>query len=124
MRFGGFGKHFNCFGEISPCAKLCFEVKNTKARIMFSIRLKHDLRKVDHEKREVDGIGNSLWFDSHKIVQSPMLFGVTEVELNLKAQTVKIHNLLSSKVKISGEKHNMSTFAGWEMSFDNHCNIE
>jgi hypothetical protein len=37
-----------------------FEVEDTEIRLRVSVRLKQDVRKVDHEKSEVGGIGHTL----------------------------------------------------------------
>jgi hypothetical protein len=37
---------------------------------------------INHEQGQVGGIGHSSFFDVHEIFQTPVLFGVAEVELN------------------------------------------
>ena len=124
MRFGDFGKQFNCFGKIAPRTELGFEIKYTQVRVMDAIRFKQNVRAIDHEKREVDGIGNGMGGDRPKIAQAPMLLGIPEIELNLEAETVIVDDLFSRQRQVSREENDMGVFASQSMGFDDNDNIE
>ena len=53
-----------------------------------------------------------------------MLFGIAEVEFDLKAETVVINDLLRREVEVGAEKDHMSAFACFEVGFDDHDDIE
>ena len=82
---GGIGKGFNGFAEVASSSKMGLEVKNAEIGFALAVRLEQHRGKVDHEESEIDGVGDSLLRDIHKILQSPILFGIAEVELNLEA---------------------------------------
>lgn len=53
-----------------------------------------------------------------------ILFGIAEVELNLKAQAVEIDDLLSRKAQIGAEQQDMSAFGGVQVGFNNDDQVE
>ena len=43
---------------------------------------------VDHEQGQVSGVGHSGWGGVHEVVETPILLGVPEVELDLEPQAI------------------------------------
>jgi hypothetical protein len=48
---------------------------------------------VDHEQRYVRRIGHRRLLHVHKILQPPILLGITEVKLDLKAKAVILDSI-------------------------------
>ena len=103
---------------------MCLEVEGAEIGLMVLVRLKQEMREVDHEKSEVGGIGHALLGQVHEIFQAPMLFGIAEVELNLKAQAIVAHHFLGTQIAIRAEQHDVSALAGFEMGFDDDHDVE
>jgi hypothetical protein len=53
-------------------------------------RSHQDLGQVDHQHRQVGTVVDRRWLDHHEVFQAPVLFGVSEVELDLEAQAIVI----------------------------------
>jgi len=49
--------------------------------------------KLTMNNARFGSIGDSGFFDIHKIFQTPVLFGVAEIELDLEAQAVEFDDL-------------------------------
>ena len=78
-----------------------FQIQNTKLRIVFSKTPQQDGTEVHHEERQIGGIGDSLFFDIHKIIQTPILLGVAEIELDLKTQGVVIIEFFIGQLQVA-----------------------
>jgi hypothetical protein len=68
------------------------QVQNAKLGIVYSKALQEDETEVHHEERQVGGIGHCGLFDIHKIIQAPILLGVTEVGLGIAATLACSHH--------------------------------
>ena len=62
---------------------------------------------MDHEKREMDGIGNGCSLDVHKVFHSPELFDIAEVELDLEAQVIIVQQALPGQSQIAAKEDDM-----------------
>ena len=100
------------------------EVKNAEIRFALAVRLEQHREEVDHEESEIDGVGDSLLRDIHEILQSPILFGIAEVELNLEAQAVIIDQLPRRQAQVGAEQQDMRPFAVLTVRFDQHHQVE
>ena len=80
-----------------------FQIQNAEFRIVFSIAPQKDGTEIYHEERQISGVGNSLFFDIHKIIQAPILLGVTEIEFDLEAQGVVIKEFFIGQLQIRTE---------------------
>ena len=49
------------------------------------------VRNIDHKQRQVHRVGDAGWCDIHKVFKAPVLFGITEVELQLEPQAIIVH---------------------------------
>ena len=84
-----------------------FQIQDTELWIVLSIMLEKDSTEVHHEEGQVGGIGDRFFFDVHKIIQAPVLLGVTEIELDLKAQGVVVIQFLVRQFQIGAEQNHM-----------------
>ncbi len=72
-------------GCVKAAAEFSFEIIDTEARQVWTPQPNQQSREVGHEERKVGRVMNGTLFDIHKIFESPKLFGIAKVELNLKA---------------------------------------
>jgi len=70
------------------------------------------LRNVDHEQRQVEGIGERYFLDIHKIFQAPKLLGVAEIELDLETQAVVINDLVVGQLEITAKQIHVGKCTG------------
>ena len=68
-----------------------FKSRMPNCRMVFSERFQEEMGDGDHEQREVRRIVHRRWLHVHKILQPPILLGITEVKLDLEAKTVIIN---------------------------------
>ena len=73
-----------------------FQIIDAEGRTGWSQVTDQDLRNVDHKHRQVSGIVNRGLVDIHKIFQSPELFGIAEIELNLEAEAIIVNQFVIS----------------------------
>ena len=69
-------------------AEVGFEVVDTEGRVSWSEVTGEHLCQVDHEHRQIGGIVNRELLDIHEIFQTPELFSVTEIELDLETEAI------------------------------------
>src|SRR5689334_5037505 len=84
------------------------QVRHPGLRIKLSQGSEQVGRKVDHKEGEADSIGHRSLFDGHEILQTEVLLGVSEGELDLEAQAIVLHDLLGSKGQVAGKEDHMS----------------
>ena len=65
------------------------------------------VRHIDHEQRQVGRIGDASGGDVHEVFQTPVLFGVTEVELDLEAQAVVVPQRVVGELQVTAEQDDM-----------------
>ena len=58
---------------------------------------------IDHEHRKVDDIVYGCLFDVHKVPEPPILFCVSEVELDLKSEGIKVNDFLGTSGQVIAE---------------------
>ncbi len=92
------------FGHVTAGSIVKFEVKDTELRLLLAIGRQQRRRQVDHEEGQVDGIGHRGRGHIHEVFQTPRLFGITEIELNLKAQTVIVADVVGGQAQIGAKK--------------------
>jgi hypothetical protein len=68
-----------------------FQVQHAKFRIGFAKWPQEHGAEVHHEESQIGRIGDRPFFDIHKVIQSPVLFGIPEIELDLEPQAVVVH---------------------------------
>lgn len=91
---------------------------------MYAERLCQGSTEIDHEEREIGSIGDSVFFHIHEIFETPELFGVSEIELDLEAQAVELDDLVISLFQIRGEQNDMRLGGCLEISFDDKHHIQ
>ena len=82
------------------------------------------MRKINHEERKVDCIGDGSLFDGHEVLHAPELFSVAEVELDLEAQAIVVNQGIVCEFEITAEKHRMCADATLQIGFDQDHDIE
>jgi len=65
------------------------------------------LWKIEQEECQVGSIGHGCLFDVHKIFQTPILFGVLEIEFDLEAQAVELDEFVLVQLQICAEKNDV-----------------
>ena len=86
-------KQFECFAHVLVPPEVGFQVEDAKLWMVFSERCQEEMGDVVHEQRYVRRIGHRRLLHVHKILQPPILLGITEVTLDLKAKAVIINEL-------------------------------
>ncbi len=64
---------------------MAFQVKDAEVGLALAVRMEQHGGEIDHQEGEVGGVGDGLLGHVHEVLQSPVLFGIAEVEFNLKA---------------------------------------
>jgi len=82
---GGSGQGFNGFKQLTPRSKMAFQIKDAEVGFALAVRMEQHGGEIDHQEGEVDGVGDGLLGHVHEVLQSPVLFGIVEGKLNLKA---------------------------------------
>ena len=59
------------------------------------------------EQGQVRRIGDSAWHGVHEVFQAPMLFGVTEVELDLETEAVVVNQRVVGQLQVAAEQDDM-----------------
>jgi hypothetical protein len=67
------------------------QIQGTEIGIVMLVIAHEHLRYIDHKQREVNGIGHGSLGDIHEIFQTPELFGVPEIGLDLESQAVIVN---------------------------------
>jgi hypothetical protein len=101
-----------------------FQIQHTELRVTLSILPEKDGTEIHHEERQVGGIGHRFLFDIHEVTQTPILLGVTEVELDLKAQGVVIIKFLVRQFQVGAEQNHMGLLLCRKVGFQNHHDID
>lgn len=117
-------KHFYCLLEVFCSPEVGFQVQYAAFRKGLTKIAQQHLGKVEHEQRQVEGIGQRDFFDVHEIFQAPILFGIPEIELDLKAQTVKVDDLGIGKFQVTGEQVDIGQGTRIEIGFGDDDYVE
>ena len=67
---------------------------------------------------------NWCLFGVHKVFEAPKLFGIAEVEFNLKAQAIIEDKFVIVEVQVATEEDDMGAFLGGEFGLHNDNDIE
>ena len=118
IRIGWFGKQFNGCVDISTTTEERFQIQNTSVGMWPAKIGKLAMRKINHEERKVDCIGDGSLFDGHEVLHAPELFSVAEVELDLEAQAIVVNQGIVCEFEITAEKHRMCADATLQIGFD------
>ncbi len=100
------------------------QVQDAKLGIDLSAAPQEDVTEVDHEERQIGGIGHGDFFDVHKIIQAPILLGVAEVELDLETERIEIHNSFIGQFQIGTEQNHVRLGLGRKIGFQEDHHIE
>jgi hypothetical protein len=60
----------------------------------------------------------------HEVLQPPILFGVAEIELQLKAQAVIVNQFVSNQRQITAKQNDMRHCLRFQIGFDDDHTIE
>jgi|SRR5882724_1140369 len=82
------------------------------------------VRHIDHEQRQVGRIGDASGGDVPEVFQTPVLFGVTEVELDLEASAVVVPQRVVGELQVTAEQDDMCL--GWrvQIRLDDDDNVQ
>ena len=97
------GKGFKYFVHVTVGAEVVFEIDDAEVRVLLAMGGEQNGGQVDHEEGQVDGVGDRHIRDIHKVFETPILLGITEIELNLEAQTVVIGDLGGGQAHIGAK---------------------
>ena len=100
-----------------------FEVIDTEGRPPRPHRAHQGLGDIDHEHREIGAIINRSFLDAHEVIETPRLFRISKIELQLEAQPIVVDHLRISQTDVAAEEHHMRRFLGVQMRFHEHNNI-
>src|SRR5438128_12585656 len=79
---------------------------------------------IDHEHRQISTIIDWPCVDIHEVFESPVLFRVSKIELQLEAQPIIVDQEIISQCQVTTEKHHMSGLVGLQICFDDDDNIK
>ena len=104
--------------------ELHYVIPLAEGRVFWSEIEQKPLGEVDHEEREANRISDRGRLDIHEILKTPELFGVPEIELDLKAQVIEVNQFVIRQRQIAAKKHDMGPFLGCEICLDNDDHIQ
>src|SRR5437764_12625161 len=78
---------------------------------------------IDHEHRQISTIIDWPGVDIHEVLESPVLFRVSKIELQLEAQSIIVDQVLIPQRQVTTEEHHMSGLMGVQICFDDDDNI-
>src|SRR5215510_9237718 len=67
---------------------------------------------IDHEQGQIRRIRNSRGGDIHEVFQTPVLFGISKVKLDLEPQTVIVHEGSIRQGQVTAEQYAMGAGLG------------
>jgi hypothetical protein len=105
-------------------AEVRFQVEDAKLRMVFLERFQEEMGDVDHEPREVRCMGHRRWLHVHKILQPPILLGIPEVTLELKATAVIINELFIASIDVTTTQHHVGTCRRLQIGLDHDHHIQ
>ena len=86
--------------------------------------MQQDLGQIYHEQRQVDCVGHGGFFDIHKVFQAPILFGISEIELDFEPETVIVDDGFIGEFQIAGKQIDIGKDAGLEVGLGNDDHIK
>src|SRR5688500_16163755 len=87
-------------------------------------RANQGMGQIDHEHRQIGTIVDRPLFDTHEVFETPILFRVSKIELQLETQTVIVDHVLIAQLQVTTEQHHMRRFVGFQIRLHNHNDIE
>jgi hypothetical protein len=75
---------------------------------------------MDHEPREIGTIIHRRFMDVHAVFESPRLFRVSKIALQLAAQPLRVDSLIIPQRQVPTQEYHMRCFGGFQMRFDDH----
>src|SRR4029453_12191555 len=79
---------------------------------------------IDHEQRQIGAIIDWPCVDIHEVFESPVLFRISKIELQLEAQAIIVDQVIIPQRHITTEEHHMSGLASLQIGFDDDDNIQ
>ena len=79
---------------------------------------------IDHEHRQIRTIIDWPCVDIHEVFESPVLFRVSKIELQLEAQAIIVDQVLIPQRQITTEEHHMSGLVSLQLCFDDDDNVQ
>lgn len=101
-----------------------FQIQNGIVGLVLAEGLQQSLADINHEKGEISGIGNGGFFDIHEVFQPPVLFGIAEMKLDLKAEGVQAEDLSIGLFQIGTEEDGVGLDMGHQIGFQDDNHIE
>ena len=79
---------------------------------------------IDHEHRQISPIIDWPCVDIHEVFESPVLFRVSKIELQLEAKPIIVDQEIISQCQVTTEKHHLSGLVGLQIGFDDDDNMQ
>ncbi len=57
--------------------------------------------QVNHEQREIGGVGDGGWRDVHEVFQTPELLGISEIELDLEPEPIVVNHVVVGQGRVA-----------------------
>ena len=102
---------------------MSLEIIDAERGISRSKLINQNQRNINHKHRQIGCVINRELVDVHKIFQSPKLFSVAEVELDLETEAIIVNQFVKSQFQITTEKDD-GAFLSFEVDLDDDDNIE
>ena len=79
---------------------------------------------MDHEQRQIRGIGDPCGGDVHEVFQTPVLFGIPEVTLDLASQAIVVHQLVLGETQVTAQQDDMRSRLCLSVRFDDEDDMQ
>ena len=110
-------KHFYCLLKVFCDPEVDLQIQDATVRMSLTKLVQQDLG-------EVDCIGHWDFLDVSKIFQAPILFGIPEIELNFKSQTVIVDDSFIGEFQVAGKQVYLGKGTGLEIGLGDDDHIE
>src|SRR4029077_599546 len=82
------------FYHILPATEPGFQVVHAALRPLHAHGTYHGVGDIHHEHGEIGTVVNWCLLDGHEIFQAPILFGITQIALQLETQTIIVNQVI------------------------------
>src|SRR5207247_3100630 len=83
-----------------------------------------EVSDVDHEQGQISGIGHGSLGGVHEVFQTPELLGIAEVELDLEAKLIVVHQQVKGEGQVGTEQEDVSLSLSFEVGLDDDHDIQ
>jgi hypothetical protein len=105
LRF--FRKHFYRFLHVFVASTVGFQVQDAVGWVTRMDVSPEPIGHIDHEQRQMRRLRAPRRGDVHEVFQAPVLFGITEVQLDLEPQAIRVHEGRSGQCLVTAEQDDM-----------------